>query len=620
MGWMTINVGQSIGPDDVAYLLQSISAAAAYDPSATYSEGDYCTYQGQLYKANQDISAAEPWTAAHWTATSIMAEVGAHVEDKNNPHGVTAAQVGAIPESEKGQPGGVATLGADGKVPPSQVGPAGGSLLTIMFDETFEGLPYTLAGGEESYSGTVPESLEAVHSLLAVNTTYTLTVTDGDETYTAQVQTDEWFTALELSIAPFRATITVTCPAGSTVTCANGDTTLTQTATGGTATFTVGNAGTWTVTATLGGESASGQVEITASGESKSIELVYVHIYGVQWDGTSTTKWSRTDDAELFSDPNPAVNNGSGSSPFDSLLPWSGMVIEEDATAGKLVKIPKYWYKWTRSGNTMKLQIADKETEGFHTSPAHADRGDGKGERDYVYVGRYHCGNQGNRPASIPNIYAINNVTRSEARSMCRDSGCYQYDFAMYWTIMMLYLVEFADWNSQNVIGYGCSQNGNTQPNGVTDSMQYHTGTSAANRTTYGICQYRHIEGLWDNVFDWCDGIYFNGTNVYCINNPENFSDSSGGTLVGTRGTGGWISSFTNPTAEGFEWALYPVGTAGSESTYVCDYCYYSANGVVLRVGGYYYQGQHCGAFSFLGNFAASVQDSYIGFRLQKLP
>ena len=81
MGWMTINVGQSIGPDDVAYLLQSISAAAAYDPSATYSEGDYCTYQGQLYKANQDISTAEAWTAAHWTATSIMAEVGVAIGD-----------------------------------------------------------------------------------------------------------------------------------------------------------------------------------------------------------------------------------------------------------------------------------------------------------------------------------------------------------------------------------------------------------------------------------------------------------------------------------------------------------------------------------------------------------
>ena len=149
---------EDVTPSAIGALL-AISAASAYDPSSTYIEGDYCTYQGQLYKANQDISTAEPWTAAHWTATSIMAEVGAHVEDKDNPHGVTAAQVGAIPESEKGQPGGVATLGSDGKVPSSQVGPAGGSLLTITFDEAFEGLPYTLTGGEESYSGTVSESL-----------------------------------------------------------------------------------------------------------------------------------------------------------------------------------------------------------------------------------------------------------------------------------------------------------------------------------------------------------------------------------------------------------------------------------------------------------------------------
>ena len=116
------------------------------------------------------------------------------------------------------------------------------------------------------------------------------------------------------------------------------------------------------------------------------------------------------------------------------------------------------------------------------------------------------------------------------------------------------------------------------------------------------------------------DGIYFNGTNVYCINNPENFSDSSGGTLVGTRGTGGWISSFTNPTAEGFEWALYPVGTAGGESTYVCDYCNYDASGVVLCVGGSYSQYQDYGAFCFSGVGAASYQGGSIGFRLQKLP
>lgn len=39
-----------------------------------------------------------------------------HITDKNNPHGVTAAQIGAIPAAQKGAAGGVASLGSDGKV------------------------------------------------------------------------------------------------------------------------------------------------------------------------------------------------------------------------------------------------------------------------------------------------------------------------------------------------------------------------------------------------------------------------------------------------------------------------------------------------------------------------
>ena len=143
---------------------------------------------------------------------------------------------------------------------------------------------------------------------------------------------------------------------------------------------------------------------------------------------------------------------------------------------------------------------------------------------------------------------------------------------------MMLYLVEYANWNSQATIGYGCSPGNNKFNMGATDAMTYHTGTSAASRTTYGSVQYRHIEGLWDNVYDWCDGIYFSGVNVNCIKNPANFSDTGGGTTVGTRAsTSGWISGWTNPTVDGFEYALYPNAVSGSESTYVCDYCSYSA-------------------------------------------
>ncbi|MBO4785926.1 MAG: hypothetical protein J5510_02560 [Prevotella sp.] len=45
----------------------TIGNAPAYDSTATYAVGDYCTYSTKLYKCTTAITTAEPWTAAHWT-------------------------------------------------------------------------------------------------------------------------------------------------------------------------------------------------------------------------------------------------------------------------------------------------------------------------------------------------------------------------------------------------------------------------------------------------------------------------------------------------------------------------------------------------------------------------
>lgn len=50
---------------------QSVANMAdAYDATATYAEGDYCTYGGKLYRANTDISVAEAFDATHWDETT----------------------------------------------------------------------------------------------------------------------------------------------------------------------------------------------------------------------------------------------------------------------------------------------------------------------------------------------------------------------------------------------------------------------------------------------------------------------------------------------------------------------------------------------------------------------
>ena len=419
----------------------------------------------------------------------------------------------------------------------------------------------------------------------------------------------------------FKPQIVVTAPTGSTVTATLGSKVYTATESAGMWVFNVEDYGVYTVTATLDSQTASTEVNITVV-QQYIIELVYAKIYGVEWDGTSTTIWSRTDDSASFVNPTPYVAGASNyGSPFDNLYPWSGMVRVTDSVAGELVAIPKFWYKWTRSGNTMKLQIADKYVDGFSVSPAHMDRGDGVGERDVIYVGRYHCNSA---YKSVTGNSPVASITRATARNNIHNLGSnyWQFDYATLWTIQMLYLVEYGDWNTQKTIGYGCGNNSGTQAVGSSDSMPYHTGTMQSSRSTYAVgCQYRYIEDLWGNVFDWCDGIYFSGATIYGILNPANFSDTTNGTNIGTRPTAsGWISAYGAPTASGFEWALYPSAINGSESTYVCDYCNYNSSGVVWRCGGSYDQNQNYGLFCVSGSGAASVSNASIGCRLLKLP
>lgn len=352
-------------------------------------------------------------------------------------------------------------------------------------------------------------------------------------------------------------------------------------------------------------------------------------VYGAEWDGSADSSWTRTDDAVSFSAPAPYYSGMSGtpSSPFDNIQPWAGMVVSDDANAGKVVAIPKFYYKMGYASGTtgLKIQIAPASNgaqwaaaNGFSVSPAHKDRGDGSGERDVVYVGRYHCASD---YKSKTGVAAKVNTTRATFRSGIHALGStiWQNDYALRITIWLLYLVEFADWQSQGKIGGGCAS-GNM---GATDSMPYHTGTvtSSIGRTVYGANQYRYIENLWGNCFDWTDGIYFSGANVYAILKPSDFSDLTGGTLVCTRPTTGtYISAFTISTTSGYEWLIFASDASGSDNTYVCDAHNYGATGNILGVGGNSYQNQGRGLFTLYGAYGDTAANVDFGSRLMILP
>lgn len=467
-----------------------------------------------------------------------------------------------------------------------------------------------LSDGEKDVSGVAADG--SFSAALPHDGEWTVTATLGTGVATETVQA-EYCRTKTLTLTYY--TLTVTIKAGSTVTAQCGDKTVSGTVPeSGSIKLYLPIAGTWTVTATLGDETTERRVKVSEY-RDYPLKLSYIHIYGASWDGTSTTKWSRTDEAADFTDPVPYVAGASSyGSPFDNLQPWAGMV-KSERTGGTMVAIPKFWYKLEQNGAGMTIQIAERAVEGYSVSPAHMDRGDGHGERDVVYIGRYHCNSSYRSGTGSPRA----NMTRSSARANIHGLGSaiWQCDFAMRFTLWLLYIVEFADWNSQAKIGYGCSPSSNAFTMGYTDSMPYHTGTDQSNRAAYGGTQYRNIEGLWDNVFDWCDGCYNNGNGLNIILNPANFSDSSGGTAAGVP-SNGWPSAF-RVKANGDFPVFIPTSASGSDATYSCDSWFFSSSDPYLYVGGSYGRYSNSGLF-YVNCYSASDYSGYIGCRLQELP
>ena len=393
----------------------------------------------------------------------------------------------------------------------------------------------------------------------------------------------------------------------------------------GTVTISSVNDKSGTATVTV---SVAASANYLATSKTIEVKASFVAIYGAEWDGTSTTAWSRTDDSALFTDPVPQHADGNGgwtqgSSPFDTLQPWAGMTKINHASAGVVVKIPKFWYKITQSGAGLKIQIADGEVDGFSVSPAHMDRGDGEGERDEVMVGRYHCCNTDYKSATsdTPKV----SVTRSAARSGIHNLGSdiWQMDFATRFTLWLLYIVEFADWNSQAKIGGGCAPAGSTSAvrnMGYTDGMTYHTGTdqTTIGAEVYGGTQYRNIEGLWDNCYDWLDGCYYNANGLNIILDPSSFSDDTGGTAVGIP-TSGYPSAFTKKEVSGTYPMFIPSASSGSATTYSCDNWHFNASNPCVYAGGTYNQSQNHGLF-YLYYTSVSNSNANRGCRLLVLP
>lgn len=367
-------------------------------------------------------------------------------------------------------------------------------------------------------------------------------------------------------------------------------------------------------------------------------------VFGVSWDSsqpsTALTRLTKANDpnklvtVDITTEPVPAVGTGSGSSPFDKYMPWMEMEeynIEAETgmrtkkgnsnftrtqpTKPVLVKIPEFYYKVEKSGTIFRYYVADGPVDEFHLHP-------GSG----CYVARYEAIGSNNSSLGsflgsysstlAPSTRQTRDTYRTRARNMA--SGFQLYDFAAWCAVGLLYLVEFADWDSQKKMGQGIVNDADSHKTGETNSMVYHTGRAAGTDGKTAV-QYRGIENPWGNVLEFVDGINFKNYAPYICTDPTKYADdiTTNYTITGVSlGGNGWTKGLGLST--NFPWAYLPNEVGGSGSTFIPDYVTHLSQGwQVLVVGGYYSDGSYAGLFRFGSNYTSLESNSTIGARLQ---
>ena len=366
-------------------------------------------------------------------------------------------------------------------------------------------------------------------------------------------------------------------------------------------------------------------------------------VFGVSWDSsnpsTALTRLTKANDpnklvtVDITTEPVPAVGTGSGSSPFDSYMPWMGMEEytlnnETGRVSAKkgdpgftrtninlpvMVKIPEFYYKFERVGSIIRYYVAEGPVDGLSLHPGSGDN----------YLGRYEAGEASSGTMGLilasysgttPSVSKTRSTFRDYARNMA--SGFQLRDIAAWCAYDLLYLVEYADWDGQKKIAQGLVNNPSVNKTGLTDAMVYHTGR--ANSSDNSAVQYRWIENPWGNVSEFIDGINVYRQSVYICTDPEIYTDDTDTNYPYSNiklPTSGWIKGLGFSSV--FPWAFIPNANGGSSISYIPDYTYSGPEWKVLNAGGHITSKQEAGLFFFHAGVTSSGTSNKVGARLQ---
>jgi len=210
------------------------------------------------------------------------------------------------------------------------------------------------------------------------------------------------------------------------------------------------------------------------------------------------------------------------------------------------------------------------------------------------------------------------NTNQTNFRTYSHNKGgkWWMLDIATWSALQMLYIVEFANWDSQTTLGTGYSGQSAVAAGGATDAAAYHTCKISGDHN-----QYRWVEDPFSNCLDRIDGYLGSTGNTYVGTTNASFNGSQSAlTVTGIKlPSSGAIRGFGY--SEYAAWAFIPDTASGTDyTTYVCDRVNSSSSVYPAYVGGYYSSSAYYGLFYFYGNGSATSTNAFLGSRLLYIP
>ena len=206
---------------------------------------------------------------------------------------------------------------------------------------------------------------------------------------------------------------------------------------------------------------------------------------------------------------------------------------------------------------------------------------------------------------------ASQTIATFRTQAQANGTGWSLIDWNLLYAVQMLFLTEYADFDTQAMIGNG-NDTGNDYT--ITTGQSNAIGNASSSATNDDMwMSYRGIENWYGSMYKFIDGVNVSERVVYVNSNPATFaSDVFTGDYVSTgvsfTSANGYVNGLNN-SSKGF----IANAATGTDSTFIPDYVYSSTGARIVLFGGYAGPGLGCGGSFVAANNAASLSDANIG-------